>query len=188
MEPRAGASAQSETAASAAPSYFGAGDAVFVIIAIIVTAMVARLGYDTLHEGLNTEATKARGEAMVAWFAQHATDHGGEGTSMLPGCDGAGATWRTCREALVADDGPFAGIRNIATPGGQVFSNACDRSDLTLHGAILLEKGTPKPPDGASLAYAPLADDEPLDKGPLDLRLSICGRGFSMIHIGEFKF
>ncbi len=188
MQPPSGASAHSDTGSADGPApYFSTSDAVFVLLAIIVTIMVVQLGYETLHEGLNTEATKSRGEAMVSWFGSHAPAHAGDGEP-LAGCDGENTTWASCRDALVADGGPFAGIRNIATPDGKVFSASCDRTDASTHGSIILEKGSPKPPDGASLIYAPLADDEALDKGPLDLRLSICGRGFSVIHIGEFKF
>ncbi len=184
-----GATAHSDAGSTGSPvPYFGAGDAVFVILAVIVTIMVIKLGYDTFHEGQNTEATKARGEAMVAWFSGHAPAHGGAGGELLAGCDGDGATWSGCRSALTADGGPFAGITNIPHAGGQLFSASCDRTDAGTHGAVMLEKGTPKPPDGASLVYAPLDDDEALDKGPLDLRLSICGRGFSVIRIAEFKF
>ena len=188
MQPPSGASAHSDTGSADVPApYFSAGDAFFVFLAIVITIMVVQLGYETLHEGLNTEATKSRGEAMVSWFNGHAQQHAG-GDEPLAGCDGDGSTWASCRDALVADGGPFAGIRNIANPEGKVFSASCDRTDASTHGSIILEKGSPKPPDGASLIYAPLADDEALDKGPLDLRLSICGRGFSVIHIGEFKF
>ncbi len=189
MQPNVGATAHSDSGSASTPApYFSAGDAVFVILALIVTIMVVELGYETLHEGLNTEATKARGEEMVAWFNGHAQPHtSGEG-ELLTGCDGDGATWASCREALSADGGPFAGIRNLANADSLLFSATCDRTDANTHGAIILEKGSPKPPDGASLTYAPLADDEALDKGPLDLRISICGRGYSVVHIGEFKF
>jgi hypothetical protein len=190
MQPPSGATAHIHPVDDQTPApYFGAGDAVFVIIAILVTLLVAKLGYETLHEGLNTEATKSRGEAMVAWFNSHAAVHAGEANGeALPGCDGAGATWASCRDALVANGGPFAGIKNIIKADNKVFAASCDRTDDGTSGAIMLDKGSPKPPDGASLMYAPLTDDEVFDKGPYNLRISICGRGYAVIHIGEFKF
>ncbi len=188
MQPTTGAHAHADAGRDGKPApYFHAGDAFFVLIAILVTLLVVKVGYETLHEGLNTEATKARGEAMVTWFSTHAPAHAGDGEA-LPGCDGEGTTWAGCRDALVADGGPFPGITNIAKADNKLFSSSCDRTDGSTLGAIMLEKGSPKPPDGASLAYAPLPDDEPFDKGTLDLRISVCGRGFSVIHVGEFKF
>jgi len=78
-------------------------------------------------------------------------------------------------------------MRNQFNASDAVFSTSCDRTRLETQGSLILEKGTPKPPDGSSLTYSPLGDDELLVE-PLSLRLSICGRGFSVIHVAEFRF
>ena len=90
-------------------------------------------------------------------------------------------------DALVAAGAPFASLQNAFGVKNLLFADACDRNRLDTNGSIIIEKGTPKPPDGSSLAYAPIADEEPLAE-PLALRVSICGRAFAVNHIAEFKF
>jgi hypothetical protein len=87
----------------------------------------------------------------------------------------------------VAKGAPLASIQNAFEEKNLVFADACDRTRLDTHGSIIIEKGTPKPPDGSSLAYTPLADEESLAE-PLAIRVSICGRAFAINHIAEFKF
>ena len=167
--------------------YFGARDLIFVVIALIVAVMVIRLGYKTWADGMNTEQTKAQGEEIAAWMTEQGAKRAESASTGIPACDRGEGTWLACRDALVAKDGPMSKLRNQFDTKNLLFSAACDRAQLNTHGAIMIEKGLPKPPDGASLIYSPIADDEPL-ADPLSLRISICGRGFSTIHIAEFKF
>ena len=87
----------------------------------------------------------------------------------------------------MAEGAPFASLQNAFETKNLVFADACDRTRLDTHGSIIIEKGTPKPPDGSSLAYGPLPDEESLAE-PLAIRVSICGRAFAINHIAEFKF
>jgi hypothetical protein len=167
--------------------YFGVTDAIFVFIAVVVAFMVALLGYTTLHEGLNTETTKVHGEQIAAWLEQHGADRAEGKAGSVPACDAADARWADCRAALIADSGPFAGMVNISTPQGTLFSPVCDHKKPTTNGAILIEKGTAKAAPNSGFDYAPLPDDEPLAE-PLPLRVTICGRGFSLIRIKEVTF
>ena len=180
--------AGSEAAESAvAGKYFGASDAVFVIIAIVVSLTVVRLGVHTFQEGMHTEQTKDNGERLATWIEEAGKKREAGEPTGVAGCDADDATWAGCRDVLAAKDGPLAGMTNVAHPGGQLFATACDRTQFDTLGAIIVEKGLPKPPDGASLMYSPIADSEPV-KEPVPLRVAICGRGYAQINIREVRF
>lgn len=167
--------------------YFGATDAVFVMIAIIVSMMVVKLGASTFTEGMHTEHTKAQGERVAAFFEEAGKKREAGEPTGVAGCDADGATWVNCRDALVAKDAPLGDLKNISHSGGLLFASACDRAQLDTLGALIIEKGLPKPPDGASLMYSAIADDETV-KEPIPLRVAICGRGYSQINIREVRF
>lgn len=167
--------------------YFGIRDFIFMGFALAVAISVATLGFDTWKHGQQTETTKSHGENLLAWMSQQGELRAAGKTTTLTACDQGDTTWSECRDALIGANGPFAGMRNAFQARDPIFSSQCDRNQLNSLGSILVQKGLPKPPDGSSLAYSPLADDEPLAE-PLALRISVCGRGFSIIHIGELKF
>lgn len=169
---------------SSAP-YFSLSDLIFVILAIAVAILVVRLGYVTYKEGSATEVVKQNGENFAKWLTEQSALREGE-QSFAP-CTNAEASWGSCREALLAEGGPMHSLKNAANKNNLVFAHDCDRHQATTNGAILLELGTPKPPDGASLQYAPLEDANTL-AGPTPLRISICGRGFAVTRIAEITF
>lgn len=180
--------AESGTAGSGFPErYFGITDAVFVIIALITGLTVVHLGTQTFNEGMHTEQTKASGEHIAAWIeAAGKQREAGEPTGVAA-CDSRDATWVACRDALVASGGPLAGLKNHVQPGGPLFANGCDRAQANSLGTFIIEKGLPKPPDGASLMYSAIADEESV-KEPVPLRVAACGRGYSQINIREVRF
>lgn len=178
---------QSVAATDAPATYFGLTDAIFVIIAIVVGVMVSHLGYVTYKEGANTEETKAHGEQLAAWLEQHGTQRAAGQAGTVPACDAKDASWKDCIDALHAEGGPFAGLSNVDDKHGKLFAAACDHDDPDSHGAIILEKGIAKAPPNSGFDYAPIADNEPL-KDILPIRVSICGRAFSLIRIKEVLF
>ena len=167
--------------------YFGFTDLIFVVVAIIVAVLVLRLGYMTWSAGSKTETTKENGEAVATWMTEKGLKREANEDTGIPACNRGTSTWGQCRDALVAAGAPFASLQNAFGAKNLLFADACDRNRLDTNGSIIIEKGTPKPPDGSSLAYAPIADEEPLAE-PLALRVSICGRAFAVNHIAEFKF
>ena len=167
--------------------YFGWRDLLFVIAALMVAITVAHLGLSTWIDGNRTESVKAQGEAVASWMAEQGKHREAGQASDIASCNLTDTKWSECRDAMIASDGPFAELRNQFGTGNPVFSSGCDRTRLETQGSLILEKGTPKPPDGSSLVYSVLSDDELLVE-PLSLRLSVCGRGFSMIHVAEFRF
>jgi hypothetical protein len=167
--------------------YFSLSDFFFIFIAGVVAIAIVQLGYSTWVEGRHTDSAKSTGESIVSWMTDAASKRASSDGSFNNACSGEDKKWLDCREWLVSASGPLKGVSNHISQGNKLFSSACDRTKLDTLGSIIFEKGTPKPPDGASLMYAPLADDELL-KEPLPLRLSICGRGFSLIRVAEFTF
>jgi len=172
---------------SAKQHYFTLTDFIFVVIAIVVGILVVRLGATTWTEGMHTEATKANGEQFAAWLEEAGTKRAAGEKIGVAACDADGASWAECRDALVAKDGPLASLANVASPDSGVFAAACDRAQLDTLGTIIIEKGLPKPPDGASLIYSAIPDAEPV-KDALSLRVAVCGRGYSQINVREVKF
>lgn len=173
--------------ASAKQSYFTFTDLVFVVVAIVVGILVIRLGAHTFTEGMRTEDTKTNGERIAAWIEEAGKKREAGEPTGIAGCDAEDASWADCRDALVSKDGPLADLTNVSHPGGLLFAAACDRTQLETLGAFIIEKGLPKPPDGASLMYSAIADDETV-KEPLSLRVSICGRGYAQINIRDVRF
>ncbi|NDC09031.1 MAG: hypothetical protein EBZ75_06710 [Oxalobacteraceae bacterium] len=167
--------------------YFSLSDLFFMVIAGALGIGIVQLGFSTWVDGRHTESAKSSGESIVSWMTEAASKRSSAGEGSANECSGEDKNWLDCREWLVSSSGPFKGLSNQISRSNKLFSPACDRTKLDTLGSIIFEKGTPKPPDGASLAYAPLADDEPLG-APLSLRLSICGRGFSVIRVAEFTF
>ena len=168
-------------------TYFGWRDMVFIVAALAVAVTVARLGMTTWADGNRTEMVKSQGEAVARWMAEQGKLRESGQATEVASCNLGDTTWSGCRDAMVADDGPFAAMRNPFSTRSPVFSSSCDRTRPETQGSLFLEKGTPKPPDGSSLAYSALGDEETLLE-PMPLRLSICGRGFSVIHVAEFHF
>lgn len=168
-------------------AYFGWRDMIFIVAALAVAITVARLGMTTWADGNRTEALKSQGEAVASWMTEQGKLRESAQTTELVSCALADTTWSECRDAMVAANGPFADLRNPFSGRSPVFSSSCDRTRPDTQGSLILEKGTPKPPDGSSFAYSALSDEEPLLE-PLPLRLSVCGRGFSVIHVAEFRF
>ncbi len=173
--------------AAVTTAYFGLSDAIFVGIAVIICAIVIELGVTTFREGMHTESTKANGEAFAAWLDEAGKKReAGEATGVAA-CDAEDAVWSDCRDALVAEGGPLAGLSNVALAGGPLFAAACDHNQRDTLGTILFERGLPKPPDGASLIYGAIADGQPAREA-LPLRVAVCGRGYSQINVREVKF
>ena len=178
---------QSSAAIDTPAKYFGLTDAIFVIIAITVGVMVSHLGYSTYVEGANTEETKLHGEKLAAWLEQHGAARAEGKVGDIPACDAKDMTWKNCIDALHAEGGLFADLSNVDDKNGKLFAAACDHDDLGSHGAIILEKGVAKAPPNSGFDYAPIADSEPLNQ-LLPIRVSICGRAFSLIRIKEVLF
>ena len=178
---------ESTTETDPTHAYFGTTDAIFVLVAIVVSILVIQLGCNTWQEGVKTEITKANGEQFAAWLGAHGAARAEGKAGTLPACDAEGADWKTCRDAIVGPGGPFPGLANVAEAHGKLFSPTCDKLQHNTHGSIIIAKGLPKALPATGFDYVPLEDGEALNEA-LPMRVSICGRGFSLIHIQEVTF
>lgn len=169
------------------PPYFTPTDAIFVAVALIVGVLVVQLGMTTWGEGVKTETAKAEAEQVVAWLTEAGERRQAGKPVGVEACDAEAAIWKDCRDALFAKDGPFGGLSKPQEIGGALVTAACDRNQLDTLDSIIIEKGLPKPPDGASFIYGLIDDAEPM-KQTLPLRVSVCGRGYSQIIVNELKF
>ena len=142
--------------------YFSLSDFFFILITAVVAIAIIKLGYSTWIEGRHTDAAKSTGESLVSWMTDAASKRASYDESSKNACSSEAKNWIGCREWLVSSSGPLRGMSNHISQGNKLFSPACERTQLNTLGSIIFEKGTPKPPDGASLMYAPLSDDEPL--------------------------
>jgi hypothetical protein len=161
---------------------------VFVILLLIVLGLVVNLGYTTFKEGSETEHTKRNAEQLVQWLEETGKARAEGKEVALESCrKDSEAMLQDCLMAVVAPGAPLANIKNVAEKEGLIFSPKCDREQLNTHGAIIVEKGTPKPTDPSALTFAAMETDEAVNQ-ELNLRVIVCGRGFSVIKIAELKF
>jgi hypothetical protein len=172
---------------TAAQPYFSMADGLFSAFMVVVLVAVSYLGFVTYIEGSETEHTKRNAEQIVKWLEEAAKARAEGQAVSVEACAKDGQAWSDCLNALVAESGPFPKLRNVAEVDGVTFSKKCDREQLNTHGAIILEKGTPKPVDPSSFTFGPMDDAEVIAKDS-QLRVLVCGRGFSVIKIGEVKY
>ena len=164
--------------------YLTKSDLLFLLFAALVVACIAWIGYSIWDDEVRSQQTKENGEHLSAWLAEKGANRQTE-NAFAP-CDPKTMSWAECRNALVAPGGPFAHIKNEFEKTNLTFAPDCERTRENTLGAIIMQKGTAKP-DGSGYSYAPLSDDEKLEAA-IPMRLSICARAFSVVHIAEFIF
>jgi hypothetical protein len=96
-------------------------------------------------------------------------------------------TWGACLKYMLAET-EFKNLINSFFGEPPQFVPACIPGDLSLTGAIFLEKMTPTPPGSAiPTVNSPFTETDPIDQ-KLQLRLSICDKGAYPLKIAEFEF
>ncbi len=166
--------------------YITAGDIGFLIFVLIISTVMTSISYTIWHDEKNSGESKTSGEQVVALLTEQGLKRDNADASPAATCDVATMTWGACRDALFAASGPLANITNSFSKDNHLYTSACDRNDLLTLGALVFEKGTPKP-DGSGFTYSAIADDEKLDQ-PVPMRLTVCVRGFASEHVSEFSF
>lgn len=161
-------------------------DLPWIVLLILVVVINIWFGVHSYSEAQKVSATKQNAEDLIVWISEKGPLRE-KGQPVMAQCDAPKASWANCRDALAAPGGPFERIRNQLNSSGLVFADACDRNDLHTLGAIVIEKGSPKPADPTALAYAKMPADQNLT-GKLPLKLSVCGRSFHTMNVGEAVF
>jgi hypothetical protein len=177
---------------------FGWFDGVFVSLLVSALAAVGYLGFHGYSEGRRVLEVVAHATDALAWIdkARILREAGPDGLPAAcvrggpaPSAPGVKVLyWSGCLAALRQPGQAFAAYRNRLQSNALVFSAKCDRESLPSMGSIVIENGVVSI-NGTTkvIAYAPIDDKDPV-RDEMLLRLSVCGRGFSTISVGEVKF
>ena len=97
------------------------------------------------------------------------------------------ANWGACFEHLQTHT-PLKDLRNPFNGEAPKFEAACNPSDHSLAGAIILEKLVPTPAGSSTpFVVSQLVASDAIG-AKLQLRLSICDKGGDGVKVGEFEF
>lgn len=168
----------------------------FVVTLIGALVLVGFLGGISVQEARRTDAAKERAVKMVQWFESLSANASETTAAIKDQCGVAepvektastsvAKTWQACREALALEGGPLYGYVNPFGEENPLFSEKCDRKNISTRGAIIVEESLKVPP-GLPAAFAPIQDGRLLERG-LAFRVTICDKGSYPIKIGEAK-
>lgn len=177
---------QSNNNTEAKKPYLTVGDISFLLLVLVISITMTSISYTIWQDEMSSGEAKVSSEQVVALLAEEGQKRGKSDAAPPATCDVTTMSWATCRDALFAAGGPLANTKNTFSKNNLLVAPACDRTDLHTLGALIFEKGTPKP-DGSGFAYSAIADDEKLDQA-LPMRLTVCVRGFTAEHVSEFTF
>ena len=159
----------------------------FLLCALLAVSWVGWLAY---HEGHKTETIKRHGEAWGEFFASNAAKRGLDDYP-IEACSAKADsknTWGDCYQALVSPGGPMDDMINPFFNTPQKLAGACNPSDRSLVGALVLEKLTPTPPGSPVPFVAEALNEGDLITQKLQVRITVCDKGASPIRVGEFEF
>ena len=165
------------------------GDWLFLAFLVACLVGVTWVGILAYEEGKKTETVKRHGEAWGEFFKAQAAPRTEEGFAPAECAAGpeAKTTWGECYQALVAPGGPLDGLDNPFTDGPQKIA-ACNASDISTAGSLMLEKLVPTPPGSPVPVVAePLLDTDAINQ-KLQIRVTVCDKGGSAVRVGEFEF
>lgn len=203
--------------AQLAPKSLTGGDYAFIFFIILVLIAVAMLGVVDYREALKTEGSKRNGEQWASWFTTASAERfspeyalaacaGGakpaaapavsadaqskpsdEAPAVVASTGPAPGTWGACLAQLKSDS-EFKDMVNPFTGESPVFIAACNPSDHSLVGSIVIEKITANPPGSAvpTVTSQLLETDAIAEK--LQLKISICDKGSYAVKVAELEF
>ena len=176
-----------------------AGDLVFLCLLVLAWAAVGLSGSFAYQQGARLESAKDNGQSFLRW-TESLSAHLQKGqplapdvctaaavpTSDAPSTDSADRlSWALCRQVLLGQGGALSGLVNPFNSQHPVLGAKCERKQPSARGIVVVEKGTPSAPGlPPSTAWAPLPDEEPLQRG-LMLRVQVCDGGGYPIRIAE---
>lgn len=176
-----------------------AGDLVFLCLLVLAWAAVGLSGSFAYQQGARLESAKDNGQTFLRWV-ENLSAQLQKGQTLAPdGCvaasvpasDGSSTDsadrriWAVCRQALLGQGGALSGLVNPFNSQHPVLGAKCERKQPSARGIVVVEKGTPSAPGlPPSTAWAPLPDEEPLQRG-LMLRVQVCDGGGYPIRIAE---
>ena len=208
--------ASTEQDRSLEPKDLTGGDYGFMALIVVVLIAVTILGFTTFRAALKTEATKRNGEQWVAWFTKasetrFAPDYaiaacaGGVKPAAAPAALAAGeeaqpadapaadaaapaaGTWGACLAHLTSAT-ELKDMVNPFTGKAPNFIPACNPTDRSLSGSIVLEKSTANPPGSAVPTVTSQLVDADSIAEKLALKVSVCDRGSYAVKVAEIEF
>ena len=99
----------------------------------------------------------------------------------------APGTWGACLAQLKSDT-EFKNMVNPFTGESPAFIAACNPSDHSLVGSIVIEKITPNPPGSAVPTVTSQFVETDLIAEKLQLKISICDKGSYAVKVAELEF
>ena len=178
---------------SSTPTKVGTGptfaDWIFIAVLLGAIALVAYLGQIAFTHAQQTEKTKRNGEALVTWLSTASAERF-KPDYPVKACAGGGdaktSNWGACLEHLMAND--FKNMQNPFNNKPPAFIEACNPSDKSLKGEIVLLKNTPTPVGSAvATVSSKLAAEDSIDQ-KLQLSIGICDKGAYLVKVSDFEF
>ena len=208
--------ASTEQDRSLEPKDLTGGDYGFMALIVVVLIAVTILGVMSFREASKTEGTKRNGEQWAAWFtkasetrfapdyaiaacaggakpaAAPATAPAGEDAKPAdaPAADAAApaaGTWGACLAHLTSAT-ELKDMVNPFTGKAPNFIPACNPTDRSLSGSIVLEKSTANPPGSAVPTVTSQLVDADSIAEKLALKVSVCDRGSYAVKVAEIEF
>ena len=164
-------------------------DWIFIAVLLGAIAFVAYLGEIAFEQAQQTEKSKRNGEAMVAWLGKASAERFNPDYP-VKACAGGGdpksSAWGACLEHLMAND--FKSMQNPFKGAPPAFIEACNPSDKSLKGEIVLLKNTATPAGSAvSAVSSKLVAEDSIDQ-KLQLSIAICDKGAYLVKVSDFEF
>jgi len=152
-------------------------------------ALVAYLGEIAFEHAQQTEKSKRNAEALVTWLSTASADRFNPDYA-VKACEGGGdpksSAWGACLEHLLAND--FKSMQNPFKGAPPAFIEACNPSDKSLKGEIVLLKNTATPAGSAVPSISSkLAAEDSIDQ-KLQLSIGICDKGSYLVKVSDVEF
>ena len=179
-------SSSSSSPVGTAPTF---ADWIFIAVLLGAIALVAYLGQIAFADAQQTEKSKRNAEGLVTWLSKASTERFNPDYP-VKACAGGGdaktSPWGSCLEQLLAND--FKSMQNPFNGKPPAFIEACNPSDKSLKGEIVLLKNTATTPGSAVASVSSqLVAEDSIDQ-KLQLSIGICDKGAYLVKVSDFEF
>ena len=164
-------------------------DWIFIAVLVGAIALVAYLGEIAFEHAQQTEKSKRNAEGLVTWLSTASADRFNPDYP-VKACAGGGdaktSPWSACLAHLLAND--FKSMQNAFNGKPPAFIEACNPSDKSLRGDIVLLKNTSTAPGSAVASVSSqLVAEDSIDQ-KLQLSIAICDKGAYLVKVADFEF
>ena len=179
-------SSSSSPPVGTAPTF---ADWVFMAVLAGTVALVAYIGAIMFEHAQQTEKSKRNAEGLVTWLSTASAQRFNPDYP-VKACAGGGdaktSTWGACLEHLLAND--FKSMQNPFNGKPPAFIEACNPSDKSLQGEIVLLKNTATALGSAvATVSSQLVAEDSIDQ-KLQLSMGICDKGSYLVKVSDFEF